>query len=140
MKTLLAVFLLTGAALGQNNGNYWRSLSREMKIAYVVGYSDGAMSGTTKLLDAVKPLSVQQKSQLRIPWCCSLFEFPNGTTYGQTADAIDQFYQNANNRLISISDAWDYAKAEVEGNPWSAAKLQQTRKLAATSIVPDSRP
>jgi hypothetical protein len=125
MKTLLAVLLLTGLAMGQDqlhNGNYWRSFPHDVKIGYLIGYTDACA------WEGKAPASVRH---------C---RFPDPATYAQISDAIDEFYENASNRLISTSDAWSYVKAEVEGRPWSAAKLQQTRKLAATSIVPDSRP
>jgi hypothetical protein len=145
MKHFLIVLLLVGSALGNghdpHDGNWWRTLSHDKKIAYVVGYSDGNCAGEIRVWTAL-PLDYTLHSGVassvfpKGPPYAGQCEFPEQTTYGQISDAIDQFYHDASNRLIFIDDGWRYVKAKIEGTPWSAAKLQKERENIACASTP----
>lgn len=133
MKSLLVGFLLCGVAWA-GDGNWWRDLPSDMRLGYVIGFMDGRCSGGMHVLDALEPLSQKQMSS--IPRCT----FPPTTTYGQVRDAIDQFYENASNRLILTESAFDVVQAEIEGHPLKAERIASLRRLAAQSPTAERSP
>lgn len=106
-------------------GNWWRGLSADGRVGFVIGYTHGLCEGGAQVLNALSPLS--EKQEKSIPRCT----FPAETTFGQIMDAVNQFYEDANNRLILIQDAFTVVRAQIEGHPLSPQQILDFRRVAA---------
>jgi hypothetical protein len=130
MRKGIAIFLLLGAAaMAQesptHNGNWWRTIPYDMRVGYVMGYLEGGCHQESDVLASLNPLSDEQRS--KIPSCV----FPNQTTFGQIVDAMDQFYHDANNRLIWSENAFDCVRAALYGKPFPQKEIARMRRSAA---------
>ncbi len=105
----IAFLVLTSSAYGgASDGNFWRTLSSDIKGAYLKGYIEAMAScgafATPKLNAGSEAINAQ----------CGLLVGSKGNkamalltkvTPAQLSDALDQFYGDATNRLIAVPRA-----------------------------------
>ena len=75
------------------NGDWWRTLPKEAKLAYVLGYVDGA-------------LWVAMNTKTGSPFS------QNGLPPYDMRDFLDRFYENPNNRRVLIRDVFERLNAK----------------------------
>ena len=85
---LVCVFQTANAKLFEPNGDWWRTLPKEAKLAYVLGYVDGAFW-------------VAMNTKTGSPFS------QNGLPPYDMRDFLDRFYENPNNRRVLIRDVFE---------------------------------
>lgn len=120
---------------GEWSGYYWRSLSQDDKLEFVIGFHSGylyarpsnrpAMEQSRKscLAQFANPTtqqtadclgkSLDAKSEEYRHWD-ALDPLPGGT-YGETVEATDRFFAEPENRVMPVTAAWVIAKWKREG-------------------------
>ena len=145
-RTKLTVFsiiilLLTPLANAAMDGNYWRTLSADIKLAYLKGYTHAMAScsafATPMLNDGSEAMNAQ---------CGALVGFKANKAIAlvtkvrpsQLSDAVDQFYRDATNRLIPVPRALGVIFMRLTGS--SETDVQEMtdfeRSLAAGAQKP----
>ena len=90
---LVCVLRTANAKPFEPNGDWWRTLLKEAKLAYVIGYVDGAFW-------------IADKTSTGSP-------FPqNGLPPYDMRDFLDRFYENPSNRRILIRDVFERLNAK----------------------------
>ncbi len=114
---------VAGAADDLRNGNWWRGLNDASKVEYAIGLMDGALGFHKALTRPFKPEAIttpeaDPSEDVRVHQLVVALLL-NGVTAGLLRDALDQFYSDASNRLISSVDTADVVLNEIAGAPKS---------------------
>ncbi len=124
-------------AAGELTGNYWRTLSFDAKLSFVLGFQAGYLltapennavieaSRKACLAQYVKPDakqfadcvsdSIRAKSDEYKRWE-GIDPLPDGT-FKDTIESTDRFFAEPENRMIAITAAWLLSKWKKEGQP-----------------------
>src|SRR6266436_1301392 len=100
----LLLLMIAGAALCQApkapdrtdkvaNGRFWKALSNEGRLYYVIGFSDGVVSSSLEAIATYIP----------------------NATYGETVEAIDRFFAEPENAAIPVRDAVRVFRMKLNG-------------------------
>ena len=110
-KAIVLLFALADASFCwsqtslEMNGSFWKALSKTQKIGFVQGYSmgytQGFFEGKVGALDVVDP---QKQSTNYVNALIATPKLnPNGRTFTQLADGIDQCFKDFRNINLPIS-------------------------------------
>ncbi len=126
--------MLAQAAFAQSprDGNWWRSLERNIQIAYVLGAFDGTNLGygftTWKLAkdkaasDAYARANAANREYTQ--------RYLANVNASQVADGLDVFYADFRNRSIAAHGALWLVLAEIAGDPQADVMLESWRRNA----------
>ena len=135
--TALIAILGLGVCSGQKsldmNGVFWKSLSETQKIGFVQGYSmgytQGFFEGKVSALDVVDPK--KQGSNYASALIATPKFNPNGRTFNQLADGIDQCFKDFRNVQLPISVCVNWTIRGVDGE--SDAERESFLEIARKS-------
>ena len=104
------------------NGFWWEEQNALAKYGYVVGYVDASTQAFSVLPAIQQESKIQQTTELQGLWKTN-FDYSN-IAFGQFVEGVDKFYEDFRNKRISVRDAMNYVKEEVQGI--DPAKLETT--------------
>jgi hypothetical protein len=121
---VIALFIaVTGAGVCscqktlEMNGLFWKSLSPTQKIGFVQGYSmgytQGFFEGKVRALDIVD--SKKQGTNYASALIATPLVDPNGKTFNQLADGVDQCFKDFRNIQLPISVCMNWTIRGVNG-------------------------
>jgi hypothetical protein len=90
---LVCVCRIANAKTFEPNGDWWRTLPKDTKLVFVIGYVDGAFW-------------VADKTRTGSPFS------QNGLPPFAMRDYLDRFYENPSNRRILIRDVFEQLNAK----------------------------
>lgn len=108
-----------------------------MKIGYVIGYVDGALSSSGEWQtynDMSNAISKEKISKSLSDIAIKQEDF-SGIRFGQYESGLDAFYQDFRNMSIHVEDTMPYVRDEIKGIPQKTltGNLEVLRKI---SILP----
>jgi hypothetical protein len=128
-KSLLAQARADDMEYGRQNGRYWQSLRREMRIAYIVGYFDGASTSIIRSQSdpAAISLAAVNKAVGKLLPVMSPMEI---------VSEVDRFYREPLNRRILISDAIRVVALEDRGADRAIVhgEIRRLRRIAPQRV------
>ncbi len=142
MKRFLSVGLLllsTGftseaqSSSNLHNGYWWLDASELVRLAYVVGFVDGAEQGRFWLgiISQAKGNTVTKASA---DYVNGQLDY-NRIRFGQFKDGLDEFYKNYKNKSILVDDAFGYVRDSIRGVDQTqlVQELETLRKQSVSS-------
>ena len=122
-KALILLFALVEASFSwsqqslEMNGNFWKILSKTQKIGFVQGYSmgytQGFFEGKVGALDVIDPKK-QSPNYVNALIATPKLN-PNGRTFTQLADGIDQCFNDSRNIQLPISACMNWTIRGLNG-------------------------
>jgi hypothetical protein len=113
---LLALIILgissggvSGAGTEKRDGFWWRDLSQERKVFYILGYTD-AFSDAYHLISESDLPNQQQKL------VHNMFDFYK-IQMGQFVEGLDSFYSDYRNQKTPMTSAIFFVRDEIRGEP-----------------------
>jgi hypothetical protein len=99
------IVLASGTGLTQtndseapHNGRYWRTMSHGERLAYLMGYLDGAAEGAMESMETKQLSDENVRARLK-------HVVPNQMTFGELEESVSAFYQIPENRILPASVA-----------------------------------
>jgi hypothetical protein len=139
---LFLALIETGVCWSQKslemNGSFWKNLSETQKIGFVQGYSmgytQGFFEGKVSALDIVDPK--KQAANYADALIATPRLNPNGRTFTQLADGIDQCFKDFRNVQLPISACMNWTIRGLNGETDSEREqfLVTARKSQSQAI------
>jgi hypothetical protein len=139
---LFLVLIETGVCWSQKslemNGSFWKNLSETQKIGlvqgYSMGYTQGFFEGKVSALDIVDPK--KQAANYADALIATPKLNPNGRTFTQLADGINQCFKDFRNVQLPISACMNWTIRGLNGESDSAREqfLVTARKSQSQAI------
>lgn len=139
LATILAVGLTVQHAKAEEirrDGNWWRTTTREFRLSYMVGFSDGIwlgwrfssvnLRGKDGQLDATEVIRVGRSFDKSL-------DLIENLTNLQVVDGLDKFYTDYRNRRIRVLEAVWIVLQSINGTPDNDMEIliENARKSAA---------
>jgi hypothetical protein len=136
MKYIALLLLLTASvSLAEDrslttDGVFWKSLTRDQKLNFVIGYAIGFAGGASDTVAVYVNAGVDGKN---VRFQEVKADNPAGITYGTLIDGMDKCYSDFENRRLDVGICMDWTVQGIRG--WSEADrtslLVQERKTAS---------
>jgi hypothetical protein len=133
LRTLVSVLLLLSVlswGQGRRDGNWWRQLDSETRVAFMVGFLDGIHMGTNfsywgdAHVNGTGKVDVGFYQRIQASMRVMAKKYMMNVETGQLSDGITAFYGDYRNRSILVSDAVWIALRSIAGDP--QAEIDQT--------------
>ena len=128
--TVVLIAMAVGAQ-ERHDGHMWTALSRQMKISYIQGVTDGSTLGAILAKEGL-PEGVACQDKITRAYSKSAQDILAAVSSAQIADRVDAVFKDNRNESVLIVDAAYIALKSIAGTPpEETEKLLQAARTAA---------